>query len=190
MNKKPFKKPSSDDYGRRRGFKNVGFVALIILIGLIFFAASRQPDGLAPMPFSDVINEANEGQIKSIGVEGDELTITRQGEDKPSAKSRKESGSSIYEQGLTNREVEVNVKPESNSGDTWANIGISLLPVLLITGVLFFMLRSAQGQGNQAMSFGKSRARLYGNEREKVTFKNIAGTEGAKQDLEEIVEFF
>ena len=189
MNKKPFKKPSSDDYGRRRGFKNVGFVALIILIGLIFFAASRQPDGLAPMPFSDVINEANEGQIKSIGVEGDELTITRQGEDKPSAKSRKESGSSIYEQGLTNREVEVNVKPESNSGDTWANIGISLLPVLLITGVLFFMLRSAQGQGNQAMSFGKSRARLYGNEREKVTFKNIAGTEEAKQDLEEIVEF-
>lgn len=51
------------------------------------------------------------------------------------------------------------------------------------------MLKSAQGQGNQAMSFGKSKARLYGNEKDKVTFKNIAGTEEAKQDLEEVVDF-
>jgi len=51
------------------------------------------------------------------------------------------------------------------------------------------MMRSAQGQGNQALSFGKSRARLYGNEKEKVTFKDIAGSDEAKQDLEEVVEF-
>ena len=51
------------------------------------------------------------------------------------------------------------------------------------------MLRSAQGQGNQALSFGKSRARLYGNEKDKVTFKEIAGSDEAKQDLEEVVEF-
>ena len=51
------------------------------------------------------------------------------------------------------------------------------------------MLKSAQGQGNQALSFGKSRARLYGNEKDKVTFKEIAGSAEAKQDLEEVVEF-
>ena len=51
------------------------------------------------------------------------------------------------------------------------------------------MLRSAQGQGNQALSFGKSRARLYGNEKEKVTFADVAGNAEVKQDLEEVVEF-
>jgi cell division protease FtsH len=59
----------------------------------------------------------------------------------------------------------------------------------LIGGFLYFILRSAQGQGNQAMSFGKSKARLYGNEKDKVTFKQIAGSDEAKQDLEEVVEF-
>ncbi len=189
MNKKPFNKPSGNDYTKRRGFKNVGFVALVILIGLVLFAAYNQPEELDSLPFSTVITDANNGDIKRIDVQGNELTITKQGEDKPNATSRKEAGSSIYEQGLTNREVEVNVKPESSSSDMWTQVGISLLPVILISAVLFFMLRSAQGQGNQAMSFGKSKARLYGNEKEKVTFKNIAGTEEAKQDLEEIVEF-
>jgi cell division protease FtsH len=61
--------------------------------------------------------------------------------------------------------------------------------VFLIGILLFMMLRSAQGQGNQAMSFGKSRARLYGNEKNKVTFTNVAGSEEAKQDLSEIVDF-
>jgi cell division protease FtsH len=54
---------------------------------------------------------------------------------------------------------------------------------------MLFMLRSAQGQGNQALSFGKSRARLYGNEKDKVSFKDIAGSAESKQDLEEVVEF-
>ncbi len=188
MKKQPFNQPGND-YSKRRGFKNVGFLALLILIGLILFTAYNQPSKLESVPFSQVIMQANEGEIKRIDVKGNELEITMQGEDAPSATSRKEGGSSLYEQGLTNREVEVNVQPESSSGDMWAQIGISLLPVILICAALFFMLRSAQGQGNQAMSFGKSKARLYGNEKDKVMFKNIAGTEEAKQDLEEVVEF-
>ena len=67
--------------------------------------------------------------------------------------------------------------------------GLSILPVILISVVLFIMLCSAQGQGNQALSFGKSRARLYGNEKDKVTFADIAGSAEAKQDLQEVVEF-
>jgi len=56
-------------------------------------------------------------------------------------------------------------------------------------GGIFYLLRSAQGQGNQAMSFGKSKARLYGNEKDKISFKNVAGSDEAKQDLQEVVEF-
>lgn len=188
MDKKPFKKPGND-YTKRRGFRSFGFVALIILIGLIVFSAYRQPTTLKEVPFNDVINRANKGEVKTIVLTGDELTVTKKGEDKPSEESRKETGSSIYEQGLTNRSVEIINKPADTSGNTWLNIGVSILPVLFIAGFLFFMLRSAQGQGNQAMSFGKSKARLYGNEKDKVIFKDIAGTEEAKQDLEEVVEF-
>lgn len=189
MDKKPFGNKQGNDYGRRRGFRSVGFVALIILVGLVVFAAYRQPSNLKEVPFNDVINRANKGEVKTIVVTGDELTVTKKGEEQPSEESRKEAGSSIYEQGLTNRDVEIVVKPASNSGNTWLNVGISVIPVIFIAGFLFFMLRSAQGQGNQAMSFGKSKARLYGNEKDKVVFKDIAGTHEAKQDLEEVVEF-
>lgn len=189
MDKKPFKKSGGNDYSRRRGFKNFGFVALIILIGLVIFAAYQKPDNLKSVPFNEVVNRANKGEIKSITVSGNELKITKKGDDTATEKSRKEDNSSIYEQGLENREVEIINEKPSDSGNTWLTIGASILPVIFISGFLFFMLKSAQGQGNQAMSFGKSKARLYGNEKDKVMFKNIAGTEEAKQDLSEIVEF-
>lgn len=189
MDKKPFRSKGGNDYNKRRGFKNLGFIVLIVLVGLIVFAAYNKPSTLEPASFSDVINRANKGEIQKITITGNELEITKKGDSEPTQQSRKEAGSSIYEQGLENRDVEVTSKPESNASSTWVNIGISVLPVLLITFALFFMLRSAQGQGNQAMSFGKSRARLYGNEKDKVMFKDIAGSDEAKQDLEEIVEF-
>lgn len=189
MDKKPFSVKQSPGGNGRRGFKNLGFIAIIILVGLVIFAAMGQPSSLKETSFSEVIKRANAGEIKQIIIKGNALEITKKNEDKPSEKSNKEPGSSIYEQGLNNRDVEVVVKPESNAGSTWANIGISILPVLLISLVLFFMFRSAQGQGNQAMSFGKSRARLYGNEKDKVTFKDIAGSDEVKVDLQEVVEF-
>lgn len=189
MDNKPFRINQSPGGNGKRGFKNFGFVALIILIGLVIFAAIGQPTPLKEVSFSDVISRANAGQVKQIVIKGDDLEVTKKGDTAPTERSRKEAGSSIYEQGLTNRNVDVTVKPESNASSTWVNIGISILPVLVISLVLFFMLRSAQGQGNQALSFGKSRARLYGNEKDKVTFKDIAGSEEAKIDLQEVVEF-
>lgn len=189
MDKKPFKSGGKNDYSKRRGFKNVGFAVLIVLIGLIVFAAFNKPSTLKEVAFSDVINRANHGEVQKIVVQGNELEVTKKGESNASERSRKEAGSSIYEQGLTNRDIEIVNKAESNASSTWVNIGISVLPVLLITFALFFMLRSAQGQGNQAMSFGKSRARLYGNEKDKVMFADIAGSDESKQDLQEIVEF-
>ena len=190
MDKKPFKNNAGGKKNGRGGLKNFGFVALLALFGLIVWASFAQPPAKQQLTFNDVIKQANAGEIEKIEVVGEELRIFTDKDDKePSDISRKEPGSSIYEQGLANKDVQVIIKPESNSGATWTNLGISILPVLLIGFLLFFMLKSAQGQGNQAMSFGKSRARLYGNEKDKMTFKEIAGSEEAKQDLEEIVEF-
>lgn len=191
MSKKPFKinKPGGGDK-QKKTFKNAGFIALMVLFGLIIYSATNQPSKLNEVAFSDVINRANNGEIKKIEITGDELAITKKDEDKPSESSRKETGSSITEQGLNkDAPVEIDVKKESNSGAIWTNVAISLLPILVIGIILFYMLKSAQGQGSQAMSFGKSKARLYGNEKKKVTFKDIAGSDEAKQDLQEVVEF-
>ncbi len=189
MDKKPFRTSQSPGGGGRKGVKNVGFIALLILMGLVAFAAVGQPSKLKEVSFSDVINRANKGDVKQIVIKGNTLEITKKGEDKASEVSHKEEGSSIYEQGLKNRDVDVDVKDTSTSSGFWLSLASGVIPVVLISVVLFFMLRSAQGQGNQAMSFGKSRARLYGNEKDKVVFKNIAGSDEAKQDLQEVVEF-
>jgi cell division protease FtsH len=101
----------------------------------------------------------------------------------------KEGGSSLYEQGLKQNKTEVTVVPPSTTGDTIWNLAIILVPVLIIVGFFMFMMRSAQGQNNQAMGFGKSKAKLYGVDKEKVVFDDIAGNESAKQDLEEVVDF-
>ncbi len=188
MDKKPFR-VSNNKNNNKRGIKNAVFFALIVLFGLIVFAVYSQPSSLKEVAFSDVINRANEGQIQRIEITGNELKITKNGEDKPSEVSHKEPGSSIYEQGLENRDVEVDVNAESQTAGLWISLASGIIPVILIGGILFFMLRSAQGQGNQALSFGKSRARLYGNEKNEVTFKEIAGNNEAKQDLQEVVEF-
>ncbi len=188
MDKKLKQRPGGNGYNGKRGLKNLGFIVIIILIGLIVYASFNKPSELTSVPFNDVVTRANNGEIQKIELTGDELVITKKGDSEPTEESRKEPETSLSEQGLDTTKVELVVKP-ADSNATWTNIGVSLLPVIIITGVLFFMLKSAQGQGNQAMSFGKSKARLYGNEKDKVTFKNIAGTEEAKQDLSEVVDF-
>ncbi|HET7827400.1 MAG TPA: AAA family ATPase, partial [Candidatus Saccharimonadales bacterium] len=189
MEKKPFRLGNSKD-GRGNHFKNAGFIALIVLFGLIVYASLHQPSPLKNVPFSQVISQANAGQIQQIDVKGNQLTITPKGQTKPTELSNKEDGSSIYEQGLQQGKVVLNNQPSSSSSNAWLSLLLgTVLPVLIIGGLLIFMFRSAQGQGNQALSFGKSRARLYGNEKDRITFKDVAGNEEAKQDLEEVVEF-
>ncbi len=190
MDKKPFRrKQQSVGNTNKKTFKNAGFFALLVLIGLVVVAAMGTPSTLKDVAYSDVIRRANAGEIRKIVIKGDSLEITKKGEDKPTEKSRKETGSSIYEQGLSNRDVEVSVDKPSDSGDFWLSIAGTVIPLVLFSAIFIIMIRNAQGQGNQAMSFGKSRARLYGNEKDKVTFKDIAGSEEAKIDLQEIVEF-
>jgi cell division protease FtsH len=174
----------------KRNLRTLIFVGLLVIFGFIAFSSYNSPsEELDTVAFSDVITRANNGEISKIEVEQDKLTITETGNEEPTQESRKESGSSIYEQGLENRDVEVTVTEPDNSGQIWQDLFVGLLPVIIIGGLLFWMLRSAQGQGNQAMSFGRSKARLYGNEKEKVLFKDIAGSNEAKEDLEEIVQF-
>lgn len=189
MDKKlpPINKPT----GRKKLFKNVGFLTILAIIALVFYFGYNQPNELTDKSYNDVINRANKGEISKLEVKGEEIKVTLNGQSDPTEKTRIQAGADLYDQvgGLTNRDVTVDFKPASNGGAIWTTLLISLLPVLIITMVLVFMLRSAQGQGNQALGFGKSSARLYGNEKSSVSFTDVAGSAEAKQDLAEVVEF-
>ncbi len=189
MEKKPFqKKPGGKD--SRRSVKNFGFIAMLVLIGAVVYAASNQPTQLQEVPYSEVVANANEGEYKKLTISTTgKVEVTESDKDNPTLSSQKDPNSTLADDGIDTSKVTVEYKPASDGGGLWAQLGIALLPVILIGFILFFMLRSAQGQGNQALSFGKSRARLYGNEKDKVTFKDIAGLDEAKQDLQEVVEF-
>ena len=169
--------------------RNIIFWVIIIGLGIGIFALTRQQGGLKQVSFSDVIAQANKGEVQEITIQGNELLITKKDQQKPTERSYKEPGSSIFEQGLNHNTTKVTVNQVSNTGDNIWNLAMVIVPVILIVAFFMFMMRQAQGQNNQAMGFGKSKAKLYGLDKKKVLFSDIAGNENAKQDLEEVVDF-
>lgn len=166
------------------------FWAILAFGTLVLYAVFSPQDNLKSVPISEVINRANQGEIAKIEIQGNDVKVTPKDQDKPTEKSVKEGGSSLYEQGLKNdTKAEVAVVPPSEMSSTLWNLATILVPVILIIAFFLFMMRSAQGQNNQAMGFGKSKAKLYGEDKKKVNFSDIAGNDSAKQDLEEVVDF-
>ena len=177
----------------KNGIKQVArfglFWAIIIFVALIFYAVLFPAANLKEAALSDVVRRANEGKIAKLEIQGNDIKVTGKDQNKPTERSVKESGS-IYEQGLNkDAKVEVKVIPPSTTGETVWNLAVLILPVLIIVVFFMFMMRQAQGQNNQAMGFGKSKARLYGEDKEKIVFEDIAGNDNAKQDLQEVVDF-
>lgn len=169
------------------------FWAIIIVIALSLMAIFSPHDPLKQVPISDVIQRANKGEIAKIEGQGGELKITPKGSDKPTERSYVQGGvGTLLREDTLSKEAKSKViedKAPSNTNDVLWNIAIIMIPTALIIGFFLFMMRQAQGQNNQAMGFGKSKAKLYGLDKEKVVFNDIAGNDAAKQDLEEVVDF-
>jgi len=169
-------------------------VALVILVAVfIYGAVMLRSDSPKPVDLSAVVDLANHGQIKSITVDENQLIIELG--DGTEIASYKEDGVSVTETltllGVspdTLAGITITIAPRS-AWDGWLTILATLFPLILIGGFFFFILRQAQGAGNQAMSFGKSRARMFTGDKPTVTFEDVAGVEEAKQELAEIVEF-
>jgi len=162
----------------------------ILVFGVLATVAIASPhQDLQTVPFSDVINGANSGKVGKLEIQGDNIKVTLKGQSQATEQTVKESGSSIYEQGLQQGKTQVTVIAPSETSSTIWNLAAIIIPVVLIAAFFMFMMRQAQGQNNQAMGFGKSKAKLYGIDKEKVTFDEIAGNDAAKQDLEEVVDF-
>jgi cell division protease FtsH len=166
------------------------FWAILVVFTLAVIAIISPHTDLKEVSLKSVTTRANQGKIAKLVLEDNTVTVTPKGEDHATEKSVKEGNSSIYEQGLNkDAPVDVSIKQPSGTSDAiWSLAGV-LLPVILIGLLFVFMMRQAQGQNNQALGFGKSKAKLYGLDKEKVVFNDIAGNDSAKQDLEEVVDF-
>lgn len=167
------------------------FLAIILLVSLTFWAILSPSANLKTTPISEVIERANNGEIAKIAGSGDDLLITAKGQDKPGEKSFIQGGIStlLKDKSIDTSKVTLDDSAPSNTDATLLNLAGIIIPTIIIGAVILFMFRQAQGQNNQAMGFGKSKARLYGNEKSKVLFKDVAGNDEAKQDLVEVVDF-
>lgn len=163
-------------------------IAFAILIALVVSLGNGSPLAKAPaqVPFSTVIDEVKQDKVESIQVTGDELTVNLK--DGTKQKSYKESYKSLSDFGVDYNKVKVEVKNPENNNKLF-DIVLSILPIVIIIGFFYFIMKQAQGSNNQAMSFGKSKARVSGLEKNKVRFKDVAGAQEAKVELQEIVEF-
>ncbi len=186
------KRPKHSGNKKSNILRSVLFWATIFFLGLFVFSMFSQQSQVPSKPVSDVFTRANKGEIEKLIIEGrDVYVVGKNDEDTSKAKEKSLVGEgSVYEQGL-NKEapVQVEFRKPSETGTTLMNLLSILLPVLLIGGLFLFMFRQAQGQSNQAMGFGKSRAKLYGSDKEKVVFNDIAGADESKEDLVEVVDF-
>jgi cell division protease FtsH len=165
------------------------FIVILCIAIFIFYTVSGnmkpQPQ---EVPISQVVDWSNQtpSLLREIKVSGDTLDIIKT--DGTEVKAQKETNSTIYD--IKNLNLSgVVVKVDNGSGINWGSVLIQFLPLLLIAGLLYFLFRSARGANNQAMRFGRSRARLFAANKSTVTFEDVAGVEEAKQELHEVVEF-
>jgi len=157
-------------------------LAGIALISFLFYSPQKPTE----IPLSEAVAMSQNKEIAKIEVDGDTLNITTS--DGTEFVAYKESNANIYDiKGLNLEGVTVDVK--GVGGFNWGGLLINLLPLLLFGALLFFLFRRAQGANTQAMSFGRSRARLFPANKPTVTFDDVAGVEEAKQELHEVVEF-
>ncbi len=173
------------------------FIYLLILgaIALVVVMFFRPAAGSRDVPISEVVQQAKDGNVEKITVTGDSLLVKLSGEEEE-VRSRKESSSSVEEilrqndvaVGNGQGAVEVQVKGPSQFGNIFGLL-FNFLPLIIFGAILIFMMRQAQGTNSQAMSFGRSRARMFTGQKPTVTFLDVAGQEEAKQELAEVVEF-
>jgi cell division protease FtsH len=162
------------------------FWMVLVVVGVLVwnFSTTFQARERA-VGFSDFMDWVESGQVTEVTIAGNELTGTTKADE-----TFRTYAPTQYE-GLANklheRKVKINAKAETAS--PWASILYSWAPALLMIGFWVFFMRQMQSGGNKALSFGKSKAKLSSGSQKKVTFKDVAGVDEAKEELQEIIEF-
>jgi cell division protease FtsH len=169
--------------------KQVVFWLVILLSGILLWSVVKNNNtGVKEreINFSQFLNEVDQGKIKDVTVYGAEVRGDYLNEKATFHSTVPPNYTDMYK---TLRDKGVNITVKDVSGGGWPSWLLQMLPLVIILGLWFFMIRQMQSGGNKAMSFGKSRARLLSMQQKKVTFKDVAGCDEAKEELREIIEF-
>ncbi len=180
--------------GDNKWLKN-GLVYLIIFVAVIalWFTVVQTPNNVKSVDVSEVVTSIKAAQVRRIITTNDSRTAEMELLNGTRNTFRLPDETNIYglfrDNGIApDKYPLVSVRGASQWGGVLSALGF-LLPTVFLVGILIFMMRQSQGSNNQAMSFGKSKARMFTGNRPSVTFTDVAGVEEAKQELAEVVEF-
>jgi len=169
-------------------FKTAIFWVVIIVVVVLFWtvvhSTKSRPD--AQLSYTQLMNDVNAGKIKTVSISGNDLHGTYK-DDNQELHAVIPNVHQNLDDAMLAKGVDIHYNKEAGGG--WVSILINAIPFVLLLAFWIFMMRQMQSGGNKALSFGKSRARLHSSQQKKVTFKDVAGVEEAKEELQEIIEF-
>ncbi len=169
-------------------FKTAIFWVVIIVVVVLFWTVvhntKSRPD--AQLSYTQLMNDVNAGKIKTVTISGNDLHGVYKDDNQELHAVIPNVDQSLKDAMLAKG---VDLKYNKEAGGGWVSILINAIPFVLLLAFWIFMMRQMQSGGNKALSFGKSRARLHSSQQKKVTFKDVAGVEEAKEELQEIIEF-
>lgn len=157
--------------------------AVVLTISNMFFAP--KPDNVVDLPFSDLYKQIEENNVTEVTLKGQALQGKLKDGRSFTSYAPEESG---LVPALRDKEIKVTALKADNDDFSFGSALLTWLPMLLFIGIWIFFMRQMASSNGKAMSFGKSRARLLG-QKDKVTFKDVAGIDEAKQELQEVVDF-
>ncbi|MBW2077571.1 MAG: ATP-dependent zinc metalloprotease FtsH [Deltaproteobacteria bacterium] len=158
-------------------------ISLMMILLFQIFKKETRPTG--QLSYSQFLNMVEQGDVSNVTIQGDKISFaTNQGQ---SFKTFAPKDLELIKI-LRTKGIEITAKPDEET-PWYMTILVSWFPMLLLIGVWIFFMRQMQVGGGKALSFGKSRARLVSDERNKVTFDDVAGIEEAKEELQEVIEF-
>lgn len=186
----PISQPSGNKPGNNNFFALLAVILAVSALAVIWNGGGSTSKKITLNQFEEQLMG---GEVAKIVVdsESDRIDITKI--DGSQSYTYKESGTTLNDllaplpENLK-KDIETDIQPISNNG-FWLTLLINILPILLIVGFFMFMMRQAQSSNNQAMSFGKSRAKLFDGTKKRTRFNDVAGAEEAKEELLEIVDF-
>ena len=160
----------------------------MVVLTVLVWAVVRQASADKPldMTFSEFVNDVNSDSVSEVTISGTDAQGTLRKNNTKFKTTIPANYPDLYKS-LTDKNVKVTIKDNSNG--TMISWVMNGLPLLLLLGLWIFFMRQMQSGGNKALSFGKSRARLLSSQQKKVTFKDVAGVDEAKEELHEIIEF-